>query len=339
MNGATVWTAVYRAALWCLPGELRRKHGDAMAEMFAAEVESADGAGARFGVAVRGVADVLGRGAYEQVRPLEIAENVLLEDAVMTTTSTMTVAKRVFVPFLAVLFVTTDLLVANFAFRRGASGSVLELVMLAVPFTAAMTIPISMFVALFWMSRRFRLESATPALGWSMVRPVLVISAVVSAFAFVLATGVLPRANARLQTVLAGHAVPPGDRSMSLRELRLASNTARASLANATGIEARDLAERVARFDLEYHKKFAISAAVIALALVGLVLGWHFPHAGVMGTAVATIGVIGVYYVVFMGGESLADQRIVTPSIAIWGANALALLVAVLPMRRRRVVR
>ncbi len=338
MNGATVWTAVYRAALWCLPGELRRKHGDAMTEMFAAEVESADGTRATCGVAVRGVADLVGRAAYELVRPVGIVANSGREEAPMTSMSTMSVARRVFVPFMAVLLVTTDPLVANFAFRRGTSASIVELILLSIPFTAAMTIPISMFVALFWVSRRFRLESATPALGWSVVRPVLVMSAVVSAFAFVLATGVLPRANARLQTVLAGHAVPPGDRSMSLSELRLASNTARASLANATGIEARDLEERVARFDLEYHKKFAISAAVIALGLVGLVLGWRFPHAGVIGTAVGTIAVIGVYYAVFMGGESLADQRMVTPSIAIWGANLLALIVAVMPMRRQRVI-
>lgn len=334
-----LWPGVYRAALWLLPSALRQRHGDAMTEMFAAEVESVDGIRAMTGVAVRGILDVVGRAAYEMVRPLGVAPNLLPGDAAMTSMSAMTVARRMFIPFMAVLLVTTDLLVANFAFRRPQTASIVELVMLALPFTAAMTIPISMFIAMFWVSRQMRMESPTPSLSWPVVRPVLVMSALVSVFAFALGAEVVPRANARLASVMAGHDVPRGDRSMTLSELREASHSAQAAKASATALEARDADERVANLDVEFHKKFAISAAVLVLALVGLALGWQFPRAGVLGTGIATIAVIGTYYVMLMAGESLADHRFVSPSLAMWAANLLAMALAgATTLTRRRSI-
>jgi lipopolysaccharide export LptBFGC system permease protein LptF len=330
-----IWIGVYRAALWTLPRALRRKHGAAMTALFAAEVARADGAYATMRVVVRAVADVLWRGTYEWVRLRDVAVNAS-PDGEPLTVSTHELFRRVWMPFVGVLIATTSLLVTQFVVRQLPVDSALALAMLSVPFTAAMTIPIAMFIAFFWVSRQLRASAASPVLTLSVVRSAALLAGGVSLLALALATQLLPRANARLQSVMAGRTVAAGARSMSLSALQSAAHAARAAQANATGVEAREFAERAASLDVEFHKKFAISAAVLVLGLVGLVLGWHFPRAGLLATGLSTVAVIGAYYVLITAGESLADHQIVAPSLAMWAANMVGMLVIGTTMLARR---
>ena len=126
----------------------------------------------------------------------------------MPNPSTRQVLRRHAVAF-TILFVSlTALLVANYATKqvpellaRGVpAGTILEAMLLAVPFTAAITIPMAVLIAVLWAA------------------------AVVAAVTLVSNAEILPRANERLATVLEG-AHEPGDREMTIGALREASRS------------------------------------------------------------------------------------------------------------------
>ena len=227
-------------------------------------------------------------------------------------------------------------LVANYVSKRtwGPSRATLEGVLLAIPFTAAMTIPLAVLFAVLVVFTQLRREGVLDAvLGKpngvrQLVMPVLGAAAIVTAIAFAMNSQLVPRTNERLATISAGASHQRGDREMTIGELR-----AQATSARATGdTEASALA---ARYEVEVQKKYAIAAAAFVLALTAIAIVLLFPRGRMVLFASAAVGVAVLYYVGLVAGESLADRLIISPFVAMWMANAFFLAFALLVFWRR----
>ena len=133
-----------------------------------------------------------------------------------------------------------------------------------------------------------------------LVAPVVGVSAVIAALLFVSNAQIVPRTNARLAAVLAGAPREPTDRTMTIGELREA---ARSALTDA----GPDAAARAVAYEVEIQKKFGLAAACVVLALAGVTIALRFRRGGV-GLVIGAGGVVFTgYYVLLVGGESLAE--------------------------------
>jgi lipopolysaccharide export system permease protein len=95
-----------------------------------------------------------------------------------------------------------------------------------------------------------------------------------------------------------------------------------------------------ARYEIEIHKKFALAAACLVFVLVGAPVALRFPRGGVGLVIGASVLIFGFYYVGLIGGETLADQLIVTPFWSMWTANLVMAAIGVvlfLRLNRHRV--
>lgn len=254
----------------------------------------------------------------------------------MLKLSTQQLLRRHVIPFGVTFALLTALLITNFAARqlpqlsaRGVSaGTLLEALLLAMPFTMALTIPMAVFVAVSWVFTRLGTESVLAAAQGErhgvrrLVGPVLGAAAMIAVLTLVSNTQLVPRANARLAAVLAGTSMEPSDRTMTIGELREA---ARSALTTAgPGAAARAVA-----YEVEIQKKFALAAACLVLALTGAAVALRFPRGGI-GLVIGASGVVFTgYYMAIVAGESLADHQVISPFVAMWMANAL-LLAAIL---------
>lgn len=334
------WERLYRMALHLLPAGLRQKHGHAMEALFARELAQARTQGwlQSVRVGVVSVWDVVRRAAYEQLRS---SRDVVKDPSVPPTGRQL--LRRAATSFATSFTAFTVLLVASFVRRQlpalnaaGATeGSITEVLLLAVPFTAALTIPMAVFVAVLWEFTRLGAAGALAVARRNrdgmrpLVLPVLAATVGVTVLSFVVTAEIVPRANERLVTVLAQHATAPSDRTMTLAELRAA--------ARAVQHEAdRPALVRAARYEVEIQKKFALPAACVVLALVAMTLALSLPRGGATLVVVASLAVFGAYYLMIVTGESLANRLVVSPFIAMWGANALLLAIALLAMSKRR---
>ncbi len=97
---------------------------------------------------------------------------------------------------------------------------------------------------------------------------------------------------------------------------------------------ARSLDQRANEYMVEYHKKFAISWAVIVFVLLGAPLAVRFPRGGVGLVIAASIGIFSIYYAGLIGGESLGDQGKVPPWLAMWSPNILFFFIALWGLSR-----
>jgi LPS export ABC transporter permease LptG/LPS export ABC transporter permease LptF len=111
-----------------------------------------------------------------------------------------------------------------------------------------------------------------------------------------------------------------GDREMTLGELRKAVSDLRA--------KGRPRAD-TGRFLVEYHKKFAIAGACLVFGLLGLGLSLGSKKEARSAAFGLSIGVIFVYYVLIRLGEQAGDTGMLSPFIAMWGANILLGVVAI----------
>jgi lipopolysaccharide export system permease protein len=80
---------------------------------------------------------------------------------------------------------------------------------------------------------------------------------------------------------------------------------------------------RAAAYKVEYHKKYSIAAACIVFVLVGIPLAFRFPGGGLGLVLGAGMVVFLFYYIGLIGGETLANRRIVPPFLAMWISNIL----------------
>lgn len=325
-GGIGPWCALYRVLLGCLPRGLRERHGAAMLDLYAQELAQQGGSPLRLGrVAVAGIADLVFRGVVERVAD----ERRMLGQGGWAAMRTLGTGS-------AIAFVTmTTLLLLHYigqrlpglSAERGAA-----LVWYAIPFTIALTIPASLFVGVLWGLTRAGTAApgAPPPAPSVRLLPLVVGAAAVALLAGGLTTEVVPRANARLLTVLTGRVNAPTDRTRTLAALH-----ARGRALDAVPAARRDLQVRqsLASVRVEIHKKFALPAACMVLTLLAASLARWAPRAGIGRLLVTTVVVFGGYYLLLMGGETLADQSLVSPGLAMWSANALALLLALVARR------
>lgn len=108
---------------------------------------------------------------------------------------------------------------------------------------------------------------------------------------------------------------PKGDREMTVGELRAEVARARGSGGNPNP------------FLVELHKKYAIPAASLIFAILGVPLGIRAHRAGRWAAFVAVLPVFLFYHVALSLGETLADRGRIPPWLAMWGPNgAMGLL-------------
>jgi LPS export ABC transporter permease LptF/LPS export ABC transporter permease LptG len=110
-----------------------------------------------------------------------------------------------------------------------------------------------------------------------------------------------------------------GDRELTLPELR---KTIREIRAQGKG------PKETARFEVEWHKKFAIPVACFVFGLLGLGLSLGSKREARSAAFGLSIAVIFVYYVLIRLGEQGGDTGLVPPWIAMWSANVILGLVA-----------
>jgi lipopolysaccharide export LptBFGC system permease protein LptF len=219
---------------------------------------------------------------------------------------------------------------------RGAPpGTIAEALVLAVPFIAALTIPMAVLIAVLREFTRLGTDGTLAAVRRErdgvrrVVVPVLAAAACVAALALVVTAEIVPRSNARLAAVLAGGTAAPSDRTMTIGELRQAARAVRPAT------EPVALA-RVAAYEVEVQKKLALPAACVIMALAGVAIALRVRRGGAVLVLGASGAVFGAYYAVLVAGEDLAERLVVSPVVGMWGANALLLAVALLATWSRR---
>ena len=79
----------------------------------------------------------------------------------------------------------------------------------------------------------------------------------------------------------------------------------------------------VNQYQVEIEKKFSLAAACVVFVLLGAPLALRFPRGGVGLVIGASLGVFGMYYVGLIAGETLANQLILSPFLAMWLANII----------------
>jgi lipopolysaccharide export system permease protein len=103
---------------------------------------------------------------------------------------------------------------------------------------------------------------------------------------------------------------------------------------NSLESRAQSLERRANVHWVEYHKKYAISWAVLVFVLLGAPLAVRFPRGGVGLVIAASVAIFAVYYAGLIGGESLGDDGHVPPWLAMWAPNLLFFLVALWGLSR-----
>jgi LPS export ABC transporter permease LptF/LPS export ABC transporter permease LptG len=106
--------------------------------------------------------------------------------------------------------------------------------------------------------------------------------------------------------------IAKGDREMTLGELR-----ARILGLTAQGRPAREIAP----YQVELHKKFAIAAACLVFGLLGVALSLGSRKEARSAAFSLSIAVIFIYYVFIRLGEQAGDTGLLSPLLAMWGAN------------------
>ncbi|PKN73149.1 MAG: hypothetical protein CVU50_03860 [Candidatus Cloacimonetes bacterium HGW-Cloacimonetes-3] len=91
-----------------------------------------------------------------------------------------------------------------------------------------------------------------------------------------------------------------------------------------------ELKETISSMEVEFHKKFAISFAIIIFIMVGIPLGLMTRTSGIgMAFSVSSL-IFLVYYIALNGGEQLADKGLMPPFMAMWVSNIVFFILAVL---------
>jgi LPS export ABC transporter permease LptG/LPS export ABC transporter permease LptF len=92
--------------------------------------------------------------------------------------------------------------------------------------------------------------------------------------------------------------------------------------------------EQARWYGVEFHRRLALPAACLVLALVGIPLGLSAKKGGKSAGFVLTILLVFVYYLLLLAGVSLGRQGQLPPGVAVWMANAIFLVGGVLLLWR-----
>lgn len=332
------WRLAYRALLPLLPHGLRARQGDAMVELFDRELRRSEPVGtlAVWRAGVTGLADVARRGVYER----------LAEERRAFTTANLAILRKLALTFIATSAVLTALLVARAAVKSATAhmnGTLFDVVLFSIPFTAALTIPMSVFIAVLRAAssrakgslRREPTDDPSHNDGAPRLGPVVAMASVVALCCLALNAELVPRANLRLLTIYSGQAaVVPTDRTMTLRELRLAE--AKLMAATPAALASKTAVASIAGYEVEVQKKFAVSAACVVLALLAAGIARRASRISVWAQLVISLVVFAGYYVCLIAGEQMADRSELSPTLAMWSANIILLLLAMLTLRAER---
>jgi lipopolysaccharide export system permease protein len=114
---------------------------------------------------------------------------------------------------------------------------------------------------------------------------------------------------------------------------------ARLPLANwsqvATAIDRVQDADHLAdRYEVEVHKKWAISLACVSFVIMGIVMALRFPRGGIGLVIGGGLAVFSIYYVGLTAGESLSDRGIVAPWLSMWSPNIILTVIGVIGLFR-----
>ncbi len=90
------------------------------------------------------------------------------------------------------------------------------------------------------------------------------------------------------------------------------------------------------KYDVEYHKKFAIPVACVVFVLLGVPMAVAGSRSGKGISVSLALAVYLVYYAFLMGGEKLADRGRLDPVVAMWSANVVLTAVGI-PLFARTV--
>jgi len=91
---------------------------------------------------------------------------------------------------------------------------------------------------------------------------------------------------------------------------------------------------QINRYRVEIQKKYSIPFACLIFVLIGSPIALRVGRSGMNVAIAASILVFLVYYVCLIGGEKLADRRIVNPVLAMWIPNIIFGLLALWLIRR-----
>ena len=78
-----------------------------------------------------------------------------------------------------------------------------------------------------------------------------------------------------------------------------------------------------AQYEVEIHKKFSLAVACIVFVLLGAPIALRFPRGGVGLVIGASLAVFSLYYICLIAGESMADDGVLPPWMAMWAANVV----------------
>lgn len=91
---------------------------------------------------------------------------------------------------------------------------------------------------------------------------------------------------------------------------------------------------QVNRYLVEIHKKYSIPFACLIFVLIGSPIALRMGRSGMNMAIGLSILVFLVYYICLIGGEKLADRRLVSPVFAMWVPNIFFGIVAAILIRR-----
>jgi lipopolysaccharide export system permease protein len=96
----------------------------------------------------------------------------------------------------------------------------------------------------------------------------------------------------------------------------------------------QDAQRRAARFEVEVHKKWAISFACMSFVIIGIVMALRFPRGGIGLVIGGGLLVFAVHYVGLTAGESLADRGLMAPWLSMWAPNIVLTILGVIGLVR-----
>ena len=113
---------------------------------------------------------------------------------------------------------------------------------------------------------------------------------------------------------------------------RFTSEAQRRASSAVAGYQQRVINAR--KYRVEVHKKAALAFACIVFVILGAPLAARFPNGGLGLVIGASTAIFSIYWMGLIGGEKLAEQGYLPPWVAMWGTNAIFLVLGILLYRR-----
>jgi len=99
-------------------------------------------------------------------------------------------------------------------------------------------------------------------------------------------------------------------------------------------IRLADARMRIDGDEIEIHKKFALAVACFVFVMLGAPIALRFPRGGVGLTLGVSLFVFALYYIGLTAGAAAASAGLLPPYIAMWAANVIFALVAIIMLLR-----